>query len=68
MASLFSIHGDLRYEVVRMIYDGGMGIVYEAEQHGARDFIKRVALKLVRRNYATQKQFIENGLSQSCCG
>ena len=65
MASLFSIHGDLRYEVVRMIYEGGMGIVYEAEQHGARDFIKRVALKLVRRNYATQKQFIENFIGEA---
>ena len=39
MASLFSIRGEQRFEVVRKIYEGGMGIVYEAEQekHAARD-------------------------------
>ena len=35
MASLFTIHNDVRYEIVRKIYEGGMGIVYEAEQYGA---------------------------------
>ncbi len=37
-----------------------MGIVYEAEQHGAREFVKRVAIKVIRQNYADQPQFIEN--------
>src|SRR5829696_4499685 len=65
MASLFSIRGEQRYEVVRKIFEGGMGIVYEAEQHGARNFVKRVAIKVIRQNFATQKEFIEyiNGVN-----
>jgi len=65
MGALFTIHSDVRYEIVRKIYEGGMGIVYEAEQHGTRDFIKRVAIKVIRQNYATQKQFIENFIGEA---
>src|SRR4026207_229308 len=42
-----------------------MGIVYEAEQHGTREFIKRIAIKVVRQNYATQKQFIDNFIGEA---
>ena len=49
---LFSIDADVRYDIVRKIFEGGMGIVYEAEQHGTRKFIKRVAVKVVRQSYA----------------
>src|SRR5213076_513401 len=42
-----------------------MGIVYEAEQHGARNFIKRVAIKVIRQNYANQKQFIDNFVGEA---
>src|ERR1041385_2792601 len=65
MGALFTIHGDLRYEIVRKIFEGGMGIVYEAEQHGARNFVKRLAIKVVRQNYATQKQFIDNFIGEA---
>lgn len=65
MASLFSIYGDLRYEVVRKLYEGGMGVVYEAEQLGARDFVKRVAIKVIRQTYANQKDFIENFIGEA---
>jgi serine/threonine-protein kinase len=65
MASLFSIRGEQRYEVVRKIFEGGMGIVYEAEQHGARNFVKRVAIKVIRQNLATQKEFIENFVGEA---
>src|SRR5688572_11368697 len=65
MASLFSIRGEQRYEVVRKIFEGGMGIVYEAEQHGARNFLKRVAIKVIRQNFATQKEFIENFIGEA---
>src|ERR1044071_7038254 len=60
MGALFTIQTDLRYDVVRKLYEGGMGIVYEAEQNGARNFVKRVAIKVIRQNYASQKQFIDN--------
>src|SRR5438105_10029064 len=42
-----------------------MGIVYEAEQHGTRDFVKRIAIKVIRQNYADQKQFIENFIGEA---
>jgi serine/threonine-protein kinase len=65
MSALFTIQNEFRYEIVRKIFEGGMGIVYEAEQHGARNFIKRVALKVIRQNYASQKSFIENFIGEA---
>src|SRR5437867_3257976 len=65
MGVLFSIHSEFRYDIVRKIYEGGMGIVYEAEQHGARDFVKRVAIKVIRQSYANQKQFIDNFIGEA---
>jgi len=65
LVALFTIQNDFRYEIVRKIFEGGMGIVYEAEQHGARDFIKRIAIKVIRQNYADQKQFIDNFIGEA---
>jgi serine/threonine-protein kinase len=62
---LFSIQNDFRYDVIRKIFEGGMGVVYEAEQRGARDFVKRVAIKVVRANYASQKTFIDNFIGEA---
>src|SRR5436190_10668453 len=42
-----------------------MVVVYEAEQHGARDFLKRVAIKVIRQSYANQKTFIENFIGEA---
>jgi len=63
--ALFTIQNEFRYEIVRKIYEGGMGIVYEAEQLGAREFVKRIAIKVIRQNYANQKQFIENFIGEA---
>src|SRR6476619_4453365 len=65
LVALFTIQNEFRYEIVRKIFEGGMGIVYEAEQNGAREFVKRIAIKVVRHNYATQKQFIENFIGEA---
>jgi serine/threonine protein kinase len=65
MAALFTIQNQFTYDIVRKIYEGGMGIVYEAEQRGARDFVKRVAIKVIRQNYANQKQFIDNFIGEA---
>jgi serine/threonine-protein kinase len=62
---LFRINNDFRYEIVRKIFEGGMGIVYEAEQHGSRDFVKRVAIKVIRPSFASQKMFIENFVGEA---
>jgi len=63
--ALFTIQNEFRYEIVRKIFEGGMGVVYEAEQHGAREFVKRLAIKVVRQNYASQKQFIDNFIGEA---
>jgi eukaryotic-like serine/threonine-protein kinase len=62
---LFTIQSEFRYEIVRKIFEGGMGVVYEGEQHGARDFVKRVAIKIIRPNFASQKMFIENFIGEA---
>ncbi len=65
MQSLFTIQSDFGYEVVRQLAEGGMGVVYEAEQQGARGFVKRVAIKVVRPSYAHQKTFIDNFVGEA---
>lgn len=65
MAGLFTIETEFRYEIVRKIFEGGMGVVYEAEQHGTRDFVKRVAIKVIRQSYANQKMFIDNFIGEA---
>jgi eukaryotic-like serine/threonine-protein kinase len=63
--ALFTIQNEFRYEIVRKIFEGGMGVVYEAEQLGAREFVKRIAIKVIRQNYATQPQFIGNFIGEA---
>lgn len=62
---LFTIQNEFRYEIVRKIFEGGMGVVYEAEQKGTREFVKRIAIKVIRQNYASQKQFIDNFIGEA---
>src|ERR1041384_733333 len=62
---MFSIQHEFRYDIVRKIFEGGMGVVYEAEQRGARDFVKRVAIKVIRSHYASQKTFIDNFIGEA---
>ncbi len=63
--ALFTIQHEFRYDIVRKIFEGGMGVVYEAEQRGARDFVKRVAIKVIRSHYASQKTFIDNFIGEA---
>jgi serine/threonine protein kinase len=63
--SLFTIQNEFNYEITRKIFEGGMGVVYEAEQHGARGFVKRMAIKVVRQSFASQKTFIENFIGEA---
>jgi eukaryotic-like serine/threonine-protein kinase len=65
MAGLFTIQSDFKYEIVRRLAEGGMGVVYEAEQRGVRDFVKRVAIKVVRQSCASQKNFIDNFIGEA---
>ncbi len=60
-----TILSDLRYDIVREIYEGGMGIVYEAHQRGACGFVKRVAIKVVRERLAANTEFSENFIGEA---
>lgn len=65
MAGLFTIQSDFRYDIVRKLSEGGMGIVYEAEQRGAQNFVKRIAIKVIRQSFANQNVFIENFIGEA---
>lgn len=65
VSSTRTIASDFKYEIVRKIFEGGMGIVYEAKQVGARGFSKRVAIKVIRDRYARQPEFIENFIGEA---
>ena len=62
---LFTIQNEFSYEITRKIFEGGMGVVYEADQHGAQNFVKRVAIKIIRPSFAVQKMFIENFVGEA---
>lgn len=51
VTQLKHIFNELHYELVRVIAEGGMGVVYEALQNGADQFEKQVAIKLIREEY-----------------
>lgn len=55
----------VRYEMLRPIAQGGMGRVYEALQHGADGFRKRVALKIIRDEYAGLPLFRKNFVGEA---
>ena len=48
-----------KYEIVRPIAKGGMGVVYEAIQHGVEGFRKTVAIKVILEEYSKDPEFVE---------
>ncbi|MFM8360869.1 MAG: protein kinase domain-containing protein [Verrucomicrobiota bacterium] len=65
MARLQTIQAELRYEIVRKLAEGGMGVVYEARQSGARGFAKHVAIKVIREELTNQPGFLENFIGEA---
>ncbi|MCP4151095.1 MAG: serine/threonine protein kinase [bacterium] len=53
------IAGTCRYEILRELSSGGMGIVYEANQLGEEGFSKRVAIKEILSSYTENQHFVE---------
>ena len=50
---------DGRFRLVRKVAQGGMARVYEAEQLGPSGFAKRIALKVIHPEYATEKAWLQ---------
>ena len=65
MAAIKHIFNELHYKIVRTIAEGGMGVVYEAAQHGAGQFSKTVAVKLIREEYSTIPEFQNNFIGEA---
>ncbi len=65
MASIKHIFNELHYEMIRKIADGGMGVVYEAQQLGAGNFRKVVAVKLIREEYSAIEEFQNNFIGEA---
>lgn len=53
-----SVNSATRYELKREIAVGGMGAVYEAEQHGACGFVKTIAVKTILPRYSQEAMFV----------
>ncbi|AKC82788.1 serine/threonine protein kinase [Verrucomicrobia bacterium IMCC26134] len=65
VAAIKHIFNELHYEMVRTVAEGGMGVVYEAVQHGAGQFSKTVAVKLIREEYSTIPEFQNNFIGEA---
>ncbi|MFT5837282.1 MAG: serine/threonine protein kinase [Candidatus Azotimanducaceae bacterium] len=65
MGQLKHISNEQHFEIVRVIAEGGMGIVYEAKQRGAGKFVKRVAVKLIREEYSKIEEFRNNFIGEA---
>jgi serine/threonine-protein kinase len=59
------IFNEIHFEVVRVIAEGGMGVVYEGYQKGAGKFEKRVAIKLIREEYSKIEEFRNNFIGEA---
>jgi serine/threonine-protein kinase len=60
-----NIFAELHYEIVQKLAEGGMGIVYEAVQHGAGHFRKVVALKIIRDEFSAIAEFQKNFIGEA---
>jgi eukaryotic-like serine/threonine-protein kinase len=65
VTAMKNIFTELHYEITQKIAEGGMGIVYEAVQHGAGHFRKVVALKIIREEFSAIPEFQKNFIGEA---
>lgn len=65
MERLRHIFNEIHYELVRLIAEGGMGVVYEARQHGTDEFSKVVAIKLIKEEFSAINEFRDNFIGEA---
>lgn len=65
MAPIKHIFDEIHYQIIRVIAEGGMGIVCEAQQNGIGQFRKRIAVKLIREEYSKIEEFRSNFMGEA---
>ena len=65
MQRLKHIFNEIHYELVRLIAEGGMGVVYEGRQHGTDEFSKVVAIKLIKEEFSAIDEFRGNFIGEA---
>jgi serine/threonine protein kinase len=65
VASIKHVFSEIHYEMIHKVAEGGMGVVYEAHQHGAGNFKKVVAVKLIREEYSAIEEFQKNFIGEA---
>ncbi len=63
--NLRHLFNEIHYELVNKIAEGGMGLVYEARQHGTDEFCKTVAIKLIREEFSSIPEFRSNFIGEA---
>lgn len=53
------------YTLTGCLGEGGMGTVFEAIQHGADGFVKKVVIKLIRNSIAERPEFLQNFVGEA---
>ena len=59
------IDGACPINLIRCIAEGGMGSIFEGEQIGAEGFVKRVAVKLIKPEYAQKSDFVASFVEEA---
>ncbi len=59
------LEGRERYELVRLIAEGGMGTVYKARKIGVAGFEKTVAIKMLRKQLSDNESYVESFISEA---
>ena len=65
MTKLQPLYNEIHYDPVRIIAEGGMGVVIEARQIGVDQFEKTVAIKLIREEFSAIKEFRSNFVGEA---
>lgn len=65
MRPVRTFEGNIAYELLRPIAQGGMGCVYEGLQEGPDGFRKKVAIKIIRQEYSKLPLFRKNFIGEA---
>lgn len=59
------LEGRERYELVRLIAEGGMGTVFKARKTGVAGFEKTVAIKMLRKQFSDNESYVEGFIREA---